>query len=84
MKETRWEYIEPVETEGKCQPRNKNSQQINANDKHTADWRGEMWKCLFALQTRMRDIFPVLEMRMESLRRVTVRGINKAFVLNLL
>lgn len=34
MKETRWEYIEPVEIEGKCQPRNKNSQQINANDKH--------------------------------------------------
>lgn len=34
MKETRRERDEFVETEGKCQPRNKNSQQINANDKH--------------------------------------------------
>lgn len=35
MKETRWENDALVDTEGKCQPRNKNRQQINANDKHT-------------------------------------------------
>lgn len=36
MKETPRVNAELVETEGKCQPRNKNSQQINANDKHTS------------------------------------------------
>lgn len=36
MKETSAVNAELVETEGKCQPRNKNSQQINANDKHTS------------------------------------------------
>lgn len=35
MKETRREDGATVETEGKCQRQNKNSQQINANDKHT-------------------------------------------------
>lgn len=37
MKETRRLNAELVETEGKCQLRNKNSQQINANDKHTSE-----------------------------------------------
>lgn len=35
MKEMSSQYVALVEIEGKCQPRNKNSQQINANDKHT-------------------------------------------------
>lgn len=44
MKETRWENDALVDTEGKCQPRNKNRQQINANDKHTRKLKRSRFK----------------------------------------
>lgn len=83
MKETRWEYIEPVETEGKCQPRNKNSQQINANDQHTGKLKRR--KRLLTLQTRTRRYFSIFSCANEILRGgAVIRGINKVSVLNLL
>lgn len=39
MKESRRDQDEFVETEGKCQLRNKNSQQINAYDKHMREMK---------------------------------------------